>query len=93
MFLPWYYIENDRLMLYSFKFRLPTLLMFEVDGKPFRYTAAAVGSHIGASANATWTDRDGDGTFEEFRWASSPTEDLPKWIKVASTTDKSSGNR
>jgi hypothetical protein len=82
MFLPWYYIEDERLMLYSFEFRIPNLLVLDFDKKPFRYSAEAVGRHVGMSAIATWTDRDGDGTFEEFRWASSPIEDLPQWVTV-----------
>ena len=39
MFLPWYYIEDERLMLYSFEFRIPNLLIFDFDKKPLRYVA------------------------------------------------------
>lgn len=93
MFLPWYYMEHERLMLYSFEFRIANLLMFDVDGKPFRYVAAAIGSHIGASATASWTDRDGDGTFEEFRWASTAMEDLPQWVVIANEASKTKTER
>jgi hypothetical protein len=92
MFLPRYFVEEQRLMLYSFEFRLTNLYVYDVKGKPFRYVAVAEGKHVGVVFAALWTDCDGDGIFEEYRSGGGHAlDDLPKWV-VDESGNQPAGN-
>lgn len=83
--LPQYWVQSGSLMLYSYDFRLTALHGYDVNGKTFRYVAKARGMHVGAVLTPSWTDRDCDGTFEEYRSGGGHAlDDLPQWVLNAS---------
>jgi hypothetical protein len=88
LWLPWYYVSGNRLMLDTHQFEIDSVTRLEVHGRPFALFGFAKGLGVGMSANIRWLDRDGDGVFEELEWFPD-LGSVPPWVLALSAKDES----